>query len=140
MDETALPGVNYWYWADVRIEGISWALLGPVAAQPGGGASAVLDAPQFSHIAAAVPNPSRGMVILSYGIAEEGRVSLKIYAVNGRLVASVVGNVVTPIGWHEVSWSGQEDHGISVSAGIYFAQLSGGGKRVGNSHRIVLAR
>lgn len=83
-----------------------------IAAAAGGFA---LDAPR--------PNPSRGTTALSFALPAEGPVSLAVYDVQGRRVATLVDGV-RPAGTHRVTWGGADDQGRPVGSGVYFVRLN----------------
>jgi len=65
-----------------------------------------------------------GSALIRYRVAEEGRVTLKVYDVAGRLVATLVDGV-RGAGEHEVSWDRTSASG-QVASGMYFARLENG--------------
>ena len=68
------------------------------------------------------PNPFNPSTAIEFNIATEGFVSLNVYDVTGRVVATLVeGNLST--GYHSVVWNGMDSNGTSVSAGIYVYSL-----------------
>jgi hypothetical protein len=78
------------------------------------------------------PTPARGAFFVRYDIPSQGRVSVGVYDVDGRLVRSLsVGNAAP--GRYEVKLPS----GI-LAAGIYFCTLDNGVKRIG--HKVVVTR
>jgi hypothetical protein len=76
------------------------------------------------------PNPFNDETLIAY-ILPDGkgqRVSLKIYNVIGQRVRTLVDGPGAP-GLHLVRWDGRGAAGGPVSAGIYFLELSAGGRR-----------
>jgi len=79
------------------------------------------------------PNPFNPTTAISYQLPAlsgvEGSVvsdvSLKVYDLLGREVATVVNEVGTP-GKHTAVWNGKNDRGETVSSGIYLYQLRAG--------------
>lgn len=69
-----------------------------------------------------LPNPARGASSISYQVLENGRVSLKIYDICGRLVRTMADNVMQP-GLYRAAWDGTDEHGLAVSPGVYFIRL-----------------
>ena len=65
----------------------------------------------------AFPNPFNPTTIIRYRIAQNGHVSLKVFDILGREVATVVDGYVSS-GEHNISFDGS-----SLSSGIYFYQL-----------------
>ncbi len=82
--------------------------------------------PQFRHaLGNAYPNPMNPTTRIQFtnGV-ENGRVSLEIFDVTGRLVKSLVNDRMTA-GVHEVLWDGTTDSGSSAPSGMYFYKMTG---------------
>jgi hypothetical protein len=78
--------------------------------------------PRELMLAANRPNPfSRGTEI-RFGLPEAARISLKVYNVEGRVVATLADGQY-PRGYHRVSWTGRDSKGVSVATGVYFYRL-----------------
>lgn len=73
------------------------------------------------------PNPFNPTTTISYSIAKAGFVRLRIYDVQGRLVATLVSES-RPAGAQSARWRGVDRDGNGVGSGIYFARLESGGK------------
>jgi len=79
------------------------------------------------------PNPFNPTTTISYQLpapsGAEGSaisvVTLRVYDVLGRLVATLVNEVQSP-GEHIIRWNGRGDRGESAASGIYFYQLRAG--------------
>ncbi|HKJ70043.1 MAG TPA: S8 family serine peptidase [bacterium] len=74
------------------------------------------------------PNPFTGSYAttnIGYGLIERVPVWLTIYDARGYKVATLVNSVQSP-GWHKVQWSGTDEQGQPVSAGVYIFQLVAG--------------
>lgn len=109
--------------------------------------SSILTAVQNPETAAALtkilklfpnqPNPFSPETRIAFQLAEAGAVQLKIYAVNGRLVRTLLEGEQSA-GSHRVAWNGRDDAGREVPAGIYFSQLTVAG--VTESRKMVLLR
>ncbi len=68
------------------------------------------------------PNPCRGEASLTFELAGEGKVSLRVFDISGRCVRSLAD------GWHAqgrhpVTWLGHDDDGRPVPRGIYYLRL-----------------
>lgn len=73
----------------------------------------------------AYPNPANEQVNIEYELTREARVTLGIYDLSGRLLASLSeGNV--PSGKHIVSWNGTDGSGRSIESGMYVFRLVAG--------------
>lgn len=90
----------------------------------GNGASNVPDGrlPAVSALHNAVPNPFNPQTNLSFDVARAGRVSLKIYGVDGRLVATVIDGSLEA-GRHTRVWQGVDQQGRALASGAYLMRL-----------------
>ena len=70
----------------------------------------------------AVPNPFNPRTMIRFELARGARTRLRIFAVDGSLVRTVVDRVY-PAGEHRVYWDGQSDRGRDVGSGAYFVSL-----------------
>jgi photosystem II stability/assembly factor-like uncharacterized protein len=73
------------------------------------------------------PNPFNPSTNLGFGISDFGFVTLEIFDVSGRKVATLVGKELTP-GEYAVQWNGRNDAGQAVGSGMYFYRLEVSGK------------
>ncbi|NOZ56553.1 MAG: hypothetical protein GXO73_07165, partial [Calditrichaeota bacterium] len=83
------------------------------------------------------PNPSHGRAELTFRLTRRARVSVSIYDVRGRRVATLVDGVLTA-GAHRVSWRGWDQAGAPLPSGVYLASLRVGPARTVS--RLVLLR
>jgi hypothetical protein len=72
------------------------------------------------------PNPFNPMTTLAFDMAQAGSVTIKIYDVSGRLVATVL-NAQKAIGRHTIEWNGKDANGSNVPSGIYFYRMKTAG-------------
>jgi len=69
------------------------------------------------------PNPFNPTTSINFEIFESSHVSLSVYDLSGRLVKNLLsGNLNS--GAYSIDWSGKNNNGISVAAGVYFYSLS----------------
>jgi hypothetical protein len=73
------------------------------------------------------PNPFNPSTIIRYELATSGHVTLRVYDVSGTLVKVLEDRDLQP-GRYETGWNGENDHGESVSSGVYFYRLKADGK------------
>ena len=71
------------------------------------------------------PNPFNPSTAISYQLIANSFVTLKVYDLLGREVATIINGVGEP-GVHIVQWNGRNDRGEAVSSGIYLYQLRDG--------------
>jgi hypothetical protein len=74
------------------------------------------------------PNPFNPSTMINYSLAKSGPVTLKVFDVLGREVATLVNGEVQPAGSHKVAFSTSSlTHG--ASSGVYFYRLESGSFR-----------
>ncbi|MBT4360891.1 MAG: PKD domain-containing protein, partial [Candidatus Marinimicrobia bacterium] len=71
------------------------------------------------------PNPFNPSTTIRYNLPENDHVSLIVYDVKGRAVATIIDFQQTA-GYYNVEWSGINDAGIPLSAGLYLCRLQAG--------------
>jgi PKD repeat protein len=71
----------------------------------------------------AYPNPFNPGTHISFSIANRDIVHLKIYDLTGRLTRTLVRGEELSAGIHKYFWDGRDEHGQSVSSGIYIIQM-----------------
>ncbi|MBN2587377.1 MAG: PQQ-binding-like beta-propeller repeat protein [Candidatus Fermentibacteraceae bacterium] len=74
----------------------------------------------------AAPNPFHSSASVSFQLSESGRTSVAIYDLSGRIVRTLQDSELSE-GRHSVQWDGTDDHGRTVSAGIYICRIQSGG-------------
>jgi hypothetical protein len=68
------------------------------------------------------PNPFRGATTIRYSLPSEGRVMLRVFNVEGRVVRTLVDSV-QPAGAHALVWDGRDSQGGRLSSGVYFYRI-----------------
>jgi hypothetical protein len=99
-----------------------------VQARSGGWVSTLEDTMVYAvsyYLGPAMPSPSRGSVVIPYGLPVESPVSLKIYDLYGRRIRTLVSGR-EKAGYHMAVWDGQAEGGRGVSTGVYFYRLTSG--------------
>jgi len=89
-----------------------------------------------SGITCILPQPARRSVTISYSVARAGSVRVEVVDRAGRIVREVMAARVEA-GRNEVVWDGLDNHGRTVTSGVYFVQLTTNGARY--CGRVVLA-
>lgn len=79
-------------------------------------------APAVSQLEQNQPNPFNPRTEISFGLAQDGHVSLQIYNVMGQLVRTLV-NGPLAAGRYTCAWNGCDDRGGPLANGIYFYRL-----------------
>lgn len=72
------------------------------------------------------PNPFNPMTTIRFELPQDGRVSLEVYDVAGKLIRTLVAAEEVRAGAHRVVWNGRDEAGHSAAAGVYFARLRAG--------------
>jgi len=68
------------------------------------------------------PSPFGNLTEIDFGLPKAAAVSLRVYAIDGRLVATLADGVFQG-GYHRVSWTGTDSRGREVAQGVYFYRL-----------------
>ena len=124
-----ISGPNYWaligFWLPEEQTGVReqayWPSQGPPKTR--------LYAPQ--------PNPFRAALALRYSLAAEGRVTLRVHDLTGRVVKTLADGVLRP-GRYSLNWSGTDDRGRKLARGVYFCRFTAGDNRA--TEKLVLQR
>jgi hypothetical protein len=74
------------------------------------------------------PNPFSKATTLRYSLPSSGHVKLVVYDVEGRAVRTLIDEVQSG-GMKAIEWSGTDDDGRQMPAGIYFYSLTSGGRK-----------
>ena len=74
---------------------------------------------------------------ISYQLATDSFVTLRIFDVRGKSVATLVRETQTE-GYYKVTWDGMDELGVSVPSGVYLCSLQSGSYRV--SQKMLLIR
>jgi hypothetical protein len=93
---------------------------------PVGAGDAALAAPLATKLHAVFPNPFARATRISFDLALRGRVSLRVFAVDGRVVRTIEEGEREP-GRYTGTWDGCDDAGRAVAAGVYFVRLDAPG-------------
>jgi len=78
-----------------------------------------------NRLLAPTPNPFARTARLGFEVASPRHVTLRVFDVRGRAVATIVDAPVGP-GRHTASWAGRDSRGVPVSSGVYFARMRAG--------------
>lgn len=101
------------------IEGIDCVRIVPRKGD-GGPQLASTSTPAVTALGAATPNPFNPTTTISYDLAARGHVTLKVYDVTGKLVATLVDGEM-PGGGHNITWEAS-----GVVSGVYFYRMQAG--------------
>lgn len=81
-----------------------------------------LPAPASTVLTGAFPNPFNPQTEISFALDHPQRVRLAIYALTGRLVATLA-DAQLPAGNHKRTWNGLDAQGREVASGVYLVRL-----------------
>jgi hypothetical protein len=82
----------------------------------------LLDVPGEYNLGQNYPNPFNPSTRVGYDLPAASRVTVRVYDLLGRLVATLVEGISEP-GRHEVEWGGRNDAGVQVPSGVYFLRM-----------------
>jgi hypothetical protein len=82
-------------------------------------------APAAFRLTQNAPNPFRPPTRIGFELGARGQVRLAIYAVDGRLVRTLIDRI-EGAGMHEATWDGRDGRGFEQPAGVYFYRLEAG--------------
>ncbi len=81
--------------------------------------------PARTGLIAAAPNPFRAATRVAFELAAEMEVALEVYDVHGARVA-LLARGRWPAGSHQVTWTGRDETGRELPAGMYLVRLAAG--------------
>jgi hypothetical protein len=73
----------------------------------------------------AVPNPFRAATRFAFALPASGRMDLRVFGVDGRLVTTIARGP-RAAGWHVAAWDGRDGAGRPAPPGLYFVRLEAG--------------
>ena len=92
-----------------------------------GAATAAGDLALATRLGANYPNPFNPATSIPFSLSRAGHVTLRVYDVSGRVVATLVDGQVGA-GEHVVRWDGRATGGALAATGVYFARFSAEGQ------------
>lgn len=90
------------------------------------GVTGVAETPASFRLLGAAPNPFNPRTTIRYDLPRDGRVSLRVYDLSGRLTRTLMDGDEVSAGRREAVWDGRNETGRQVAAGIYFCRLEAG--------------
>ncbi len=122
LDNEILPDTQYWYkLASVDLNGKRYFYPAKQITL------STRNIPGTFQLLAPFPNPFNGRILIPVGIPtvpEPVKVSVTIFDIHGRRVATLADNLPLSSGFHTFIWEGKTHRGNSTAAGIYFVVLS----------------
>ena len=83
------------------------------------------------------PNPFSPSTRIGFDLPHAGRVELKIYSAEGRLVRTLLSGVRSA-GTYSVEWNGCDDEGNRLASGTYFCRLNA--PRLSENRKLILVK
>jgi hypothetical protein len=132
------PGPMTWYYRVIAedVHGNEGEPSNEASANPGAGVDGS-PLPEALAILGTGPNPFSTSARIAFGVPETARITLAVFSVDGRLVATLIDDTVEA-GRRQVSWPGTDDSGKPLPSGVYFVRLTAGAS--GSMHKVVLLR
>jgi hypothetical protein len=72
------------------------------------------------------PNPFNPATTIRYGLPKSGRITLRVYDLLGKVVATLVDHELKEAGYHAAVWDGRNAAGNLVASGLYFVRVQVG--------------
>jgi len=72
------------------------------------------------------PNPFNPETMIEYELPQAANIEIIIFNLQGKKIATVIKNYQAA-GFHQVKWGGKDEHGHSVTSGVYLLQLKADG-------------
>ena len=139
-DRQVFPtGTEAHYYARIRMVDNAQMWTGPVYVKYDPSANTAVDDRPLSGLRLAVgPNPMYTRVSAAFSLAADViDADLSIYDASGRRVASLLNGPLSA-GDHRIEWTGLDDAGQRVNAGLFFLRLKAAGKTA--VHKVMLVR
>jgi hypothetical protein len=90
--------------------------------------------PVVTRLFPSAPNPFLSGTVMTFDLAQQERVRLEVYGVDGRRVRMLADDHFQP-GTYRLPWDGRDDRGRDVASGIYLIRFQAG--RESGSSRVV---
>ena len=90
------------------------------------------EVPDNYYLSKAYPNPFNAVTRLTYGMTEDGRISVRIFDLSGGLVSTLVDGTVSA-GHHTVTWGAD-----GMASGVYMVRMETAGFK--SVRKVVLMR
>ena len=72
------------------------------------------------------PNPFNNNTTIEFSLPIPEKVTIEVYNLNGQHIKTLVSNKQYSAGDYSLQWNGNDEHGHSVDAGMYFFRLRAG--------------
>jgi hypothetical protein len=119
LDQSVVPGQNYYYRLTANLSDGTRAVFGPISAV------AVL-AVKVSGLTGIAPNPAAASARIDFALVRGERVRLSVIDIAGREAAILADGPMAP-GSYSMMWDGRQG-GTRLPAGVYFVRWTSAGK------------
>ncbi|VAX25084.1 hypothetical protein MNBD_IGNAVI01-48 [hydrothermal vent metagenome] len=124
-NESLVDGNTYWWRVRYRDRNLQWSSWSEEYAFTFTTKTDVDNDPgviKESNLYNNYPNPFNPSTVIKFDVAKTGKVTLRVYTVEGKLVKELMNNEVKS-GSYSVTWNGTDSFGTKMSSGIYFYKL-----------------
>ena len=126
----------YEYNGDYWVPGISWDLESTfgtsfIEVQGLNNDQRLINIPQCFKLYPAYPNPFNPSTTFRYDLIQKAHVNITIYDMLGREIKTIFNQIEDP-GNHSLVWNGLNNHGETVSGGIYVYVIQAGQSSTAN--------
>ncbi len=97
-----------------------------VQAQAGSDPTGVAEAPAARSLLTLHPNPFNPTTSARFSLSDAAGVRLDVFALDGRLIRTLLGGAALPRGDHAIDWDGRDQAGRALPSGVYLMQLQTG--------------
>ncbi len=117
-------GKTYWWRMRYRDKNLQWSewsderSFGNVTSIDEPGVPVVKETKLYANY----PNPFNPATTIKFTLKEQGKVSLKIYSIDGRLINTLINDEITS-GEYNVHWNGKNNNGVPVPSGAYLYRI-----------------
>jgi len=73
-----------------------------------------------------MPNPFSSRTTVGFDLVRRERVTLRVFDVSGRLVATLAAETVMEAGPHRIEWTARGEGGAQLAPGLYLLRLDAG--------------
>lgn len=88
--------------------------------------TAAISIPEQFALEQNYPNPFNPTTKIAYVMSEAGAVSLRVYDIQGRQIATLLDDEFHAKGQYTVTWNGRDSNGNRVASGMYFCRMTTG--------------
>ncbi len=123
-DNNLLAKVEFEVLKEVKFEGIIFGEIFSISGANYSGAenieiNTLPDVPTQFALLQNYPNPFNPNTVIRYHVPKASKITIKIYDIVGREVATLVDDYFNP-GYYEIVWNSRRNDNVEVASGVYF--------------------